>query len=803
MSDINPGTTFAPGQIVNADVLNRLVGNATIKDGAIEASHLADDIISARLELNNTTIGDDDCFLVFDASDGELKKIRRGELKVTSNTQYTGGVVTGNTGSETTIDAVTGNITLQSGDVEIASGSLRTASISEGVVGEGIQLLSDLIIPASGRIVSTPIDDGNGNISHDIVLDENGLQIFGTTIDANGLNGGVFDIPTIKTNIIDSNNSSIDITKTITTPAVYAGSEGRVILTNGGVKIHAEGAVPPTISWSHRSGSNDNYSVDGMPSIIPYTDPDTKRGLQFLTDAPEDATLDIEYKFNGAIHIPEIKSDASLIASDTGIVAPTIWQSDTNTSYLSDGGLYMWSNTNPQALRWLYKFAGTTNFSSAGCPIVEPFNPETDAKSGIQFLTTPYSSNPTLYTFNGLIDTSGGVEADGDIDSGGDISATGSITSGGDISATNQLSCGSIDTSNSNATFRVNTSSVPFYFAGTTGGYSFTPGGTSTMLTTQGSHGSYWWLDSNAGVQKSMYMIPQYGNGGFTFLGHDANGVSQFDHSLIVEEDLEVRGKFQIIKDTIGSNQIIQSAIGNSGLDASLAGTKQYWYQSFVGKVPTPAGNGSGGYNSILDRDQIGYYNQLVNYGQHQGTETGSWIYFIGLGNKKCNFYVYGDSYTSDTKAFRIDHPTLEGQDLVHSCIEGPRADLIYRGKVNLVNGTAIASIDESANMTQGTFEAFTRDPQVFVQNDTGWDPVKASVQGGQVTITCQNENSTDSVSWMVVAERWDEAYQGSSNICNEIFQTEQDHVCPDLSACEDCTPLEAEVAVPDEVPTE
>jgi hypothetical protein len=230
MSDINPGTTFAPGQIINADVLNRLVGNATIKDGAIEASHLADDIISARLELNNTTIGDDDCFLVFDASDGELKKIRRGELKVTSNTQYTGGVVTGNTGSETTIDAVTGNITLQSGDVEIASGSLRTASIAEGVVGEGIQLLSDLIIPASGRIVSTPIDDGNGNISHDIVLDENGLQIFGTTIDANGLNGGVFDIPTIKTNIIDSNNSSIDITKTITTPAVYAGSEGRVLM---------------------------------------------------------------------------------------------------------------------------------------------------------------------------------------------------------------------------------------------------------------------------------------------------------------------------------------------------------------------------------------------------------------------------------------------------------------------------------------------------------------------------------------------------------------------------------------------
>jgi hypothetical protein len=99
---------------------------------------------------------------------------------------------------------------------------------------------------------------------------------------------------------------------------------------------------------------------------------------------------------------------------------------------------------------------------------------------------------------------------------------------------------------------------------------------------------------------------------------------------------------------------------------------------------------------------------------------------------------------------------------LYHSFIEGPKADLIYRGKVNLVNGTASVNIDEVSTMTEGTFELLTRDAQCFVNNLSGWDLVKGNITGNILTITSQNIESTDEISWMVVAERNDEWFRES-----------------------------------------
>jgi hypothetical protein len=109
---------------------------------------------------------------------------------------------------------------------------------------------------------------------------------------------------------------------------------------------------------------------------------------------------------------------------------------------------------------------------------------------------------------------------------------------------------------------------------------------------------------------------------------------------------------------------------------------------------------------------------------------------------------------------FKIDHPLESKKDtnyLVHSFVEGPRADLIYRGKVTLVNGTATINIDETVGMTEGTFAALNRDVQCFTTNETGWDAVKGKVEGNILTITSQNTESTDEISWMVIGERQDE----------------------------------------------
>ena len=116
-------------------------------------------------------------------------------------------------------------------------------------------------------------------------------------------------------------------------------------------------------------------------------------------------------------------------------------------------------------------------------------------------------------------------------------------------------------------------------------------------------------------------------------------------------------------------------------------------------------------------------------------------------------------SLSKGSGSFKIDHPLPEKKDthqLVHSFIEGPKADLIYRGKLILINGKAQANIDEASTMTEGTFDVLCRDVQCFTTNETGWDLVKGKVVGNVIYIESQNTNSTDEISWMVIGERKD-----------------------------------------------
>ena len=110
--------------------------------------------------------------------------------------------------------------------------------------------------------------------------------------------------------------------------------------------------------------------------------------------------------------------------------------------------------------------------------------------------------------------------------------------------------------------------------------------------------------------------------------------------------------------------------------------------------------------------------------------------------------------------SFKIDHPLPEKTDthhLVHSFIEGPQADLIYRGSVDLVGGSATVNIDTAAGMTDGTFVLLNTNVQCFTSNESGWTAIKGSVSGNILTITAQDNSCTDTISWMVVGERHDQ----------------------------------------------
>lgn len=157
-------------------------------------------------------------------------------------------------------------------------------------------------------------------------------------------------------------------------------------------------------------------------------------------------------------------------------------------------------------------------------------------------------------------------------------------------------------------------------------------------------------------------------------------------------------------------------------------------------------------------------------------SKTGQAIWFGinagAIGNWTATGLRVGDATTATAKldvngslsktsgSFKIDHPLpsmTDTHNLVHSFIEGPRADLIYRGVATIQNGAASVNIDTYVGMTTGTWEALTRSPQVWVSNVDGWEEVRGTIDGGTVMIESRDATATDiEVNWLVVAERDD-----------------------------------------------
>jgi hypothetical protein len=294
------------------------------------------------------------------------------------------------------------------------------------------------------------------------------------------------------------------------------------------------------------------------------------------------------------------------------------------------------------------------------------------------------------------------------------------------------------------------------------------------------------------------------------FFGDTASAYMLWDTST---DDLVLAGAAGLIipdSGTIGSasdpDAIAILDDGNIGIGAAAQDAKQvYVYDNtttdqLMGLYQANAGNGQAGIYLTHEGTGNGIYGQVnlgtgsAVYGFHNNSsaagigtrghsvsgygvygQTGSASYAGVIGYSQDaseyailgyqNTYgVYTTSLTSGaTKSFQISHGLREGYDLVHSSIEGPLIDLIYRGSVELVDGAASLSLDNKFGMTAGTFEWLTKNPQTFTSNETGWDAVRSSFSGDTITIECQNASSTDTISWMVVAERNDPNIKAAS----------------------------------------
>ena len=149
-----------------------------------------------------------------------------------------------------------------------------------------------------------------------------------------------------------------------------------------------------------------------------------------------------------------------------------------------------------------------------------------------------------------------------------------------------------------------------------------------------------------------------------------------------------------------------------------------------------------------------GTYSQ-VNYGDawywYDNPTTGSsWTTLMSL-NASGNLAVAG-SLSKGSGSFDIPHPVVEDKRLRHSFIEGPYADLIYRGTVTLGAEPVTICMDEEYGMTEGTWKALNTNPWSIVSASgklVEWslDECKLTITGDEGTV-CQ---------WMVIGERKDQ----------------------------------------------
>ena len=131
----------------------------------------------------------------------------------------------------------------------------------------------------------------------------------------------------------------------------------------------------------------------------------------------------------------------------------------------------------------------------------------------------------------------------------------------------------------------------------------------------------------------------------------------------------------------------------------------------------------------------------------------------IGTTSPSTTLDVNG-SLSKSSGSFRIPHPLpakADTHDLVHSFVEAPQADNLYRGRADLTDGAATVDLDAAAGMTTGTFPLLNRDVQCFIVNNNGWTAVRASVSGSTLTIEAQDATCADTVDWLVVGERHDQ----------------------------------------------
>ncbi len=264
---------------------------------------------------------------------------------------------------------------------------------------------------------------------------------------------------------------------------------------------------------------------------------------------------------------------------------------------------------------------------------------------------------------------------------------------------------------------------------------------TQVPLTTAGSSGVY---DVYQGTNKTINFTA---GGSAKFVGAVSSSATTGTYATLQPTGtLQARGANNLLEcrnATTGADMVVVTSAGGITSTAETGGNKDIYIKYDQG-------------GGIL-QDRIHIRGQ-ANSG-YMNLFNGAGGATINLSGENGDVRLDG-ALSKGSGSFKISHPLPalnETHNLVHSFIEGPQADNLYRGEATLVNGTATVDLDVAGRMTPGTFVLLNTNVSCFTSNETDWTPVRGSVSGSTLTIEAKTATSTATVHWLVIGERHDQ----------------------------------------------